>query len=52
MALGQAAGVAAHLAIENKVEPRHVPYRALREILLKQGDVLDLPADDSKAGAP
>lgn len=40
MALGQAAGVAAHLAIQNKVEPRQVPYAALQALLLKQGQVI------------
>ncbi len=40
MALGQAAGVAAHLAIEQAVEPRAVSVTALQELLLKQGQVI------------
>ncbi len=40
MALGQAAGVAAHLAIQNKVEPRQVPSAALQSLLLQQGQVI------------
>jgi len=40
MALGQAAGVAAHLAIQNSVEPRKVPIEALQSLLKKQGQVL------------
>lgn len=40
MALGQAAGVAAHLAIQTKVEPRQVPSAALQALLLKQGQVI------------
>jgi hypothetical protein len=40
MALGQAAGMAAHLAIENGVAPRQVPVGTLQEILAAQGQVL------------
>jgi hypothetical protein len=43
MALGQAAGVAAHLAIENKVEPRAMPIGELQAILEMQGQVLRKP---------
>lgn len=49
MALGQAAGVAAHLAIEKKVPPRAVPVAALQRALLRQKQVLiylrDVPWD-------
>lgn len=44
MALGQAAGNAAHLAIEQQVEPRRVPIAPLQELLRRQRAVLDLPA--------
>lgn len=44
MALGQAAGVAAHLAIEQGVAPRHVPVVTLQEVLASQGQVLRQPA--------
>ena len=40
MALGQAAGVAAHLAIEEGVEPRAVSISALQTHLLNQGQVI------------
>ena len=40
MALGQAAGVAAHVAIELAVEPRAVSITSLQEILLQQGQVI------------
>lgn len=40
MALGQAAGVAADLAIENSVAPRDVPIDTLQETLVAQGQVL------------
>jgi hypothetical protein len=40
MALGQAAGTAAHLAIEEKVQPRDVPIERLRATLRKSGQVL------------
>lgn len=40
MALGQAAGVAAHLAIEQGVELRKVPVVEMQELLTKQGAVL------------
>ena len=46
MALGQAAGVAAHLAIRDGVPPRRVPIGELQSILRKQGAVLDLPTND------
>jgi hypothetical protein len=42
MALGQAAGVAAHLAIGHRVQPRDIPVDQLQEILRHQGQVLDL----------
>jgi hypothetical protein len=48
MALGQAAGTAAHLAREKGVTPRKVPIPALQRRLLRDGAVLayfrDLPA--------
>src|SRR4029079_7527902 len=40
MALGQAAGVAAHLAIKHDVPPRKVPIKELQSILSGQGQVL------------
>ena len=40
MALGQAAGTAAHLAIEKKVQPRDVPIEPLQATLRKNGQVL------------
>ena len=40
MALGQAAGAAAHFAIQNKVEPRSVPMNLLQPELEKQGQVM------------
>lgn len=40
MALGQAAGTAAHLAIQNDVAPRDVPIEPLRDLLRKNGQVL------------
>jgi hypothetical protein len=43
MALGQAAGVAAHLALKHKVELRQVPIGELQKVLREQGAVLDLP---------
>lgn len=49
MSLGQAAGVAAHLAIANNTAPRSVPVEALQRMLVKQGQVLtffqDLPKE-------
>jgi len=40
MAMGQAAGVAAHLAITGKTEPRAVDVDRMQRILLSQGQVL------------
>ena len=40
MAMGQAAGVAAHLAIEVKRQPRDVPIDGLQRLLLDAGQVL------------
>jgi hypothetical protein len=41
MALGQACGTAAVLAIENKVSPQQLPYERLRQVLLKDKQVLE-----------
>lgn len=40
MAMGQAAGAAAHLAIEAKVEPRAVDVDKVQRLLVSQGQVL------------
>ncbi len=40
MALGQAAGTAAHLAIREKVQPRNVSIKPLQATLLRNGQVL------------
>jgi len=40
MALGQAAGVAAHLAMKHHVQPRAVPVQQLQSMLRDQGQVL------------
>jgi hypothetical protein len=39
MSLGQAAGVAAHLAIERHVPPRTVPVREMQALLTTQGQI-------------
>lgn len=44
MVIGQGAGVAAALAAQQDVAVQEVPYEKLRERLLAQGQVLDLPA--------
>lgn len=46
MALGQAAGVAAHLSIQHGVEPRSIPSPQLRNILRDQGQILKHSTDD------
>ena len=43
MALGQAAGVAAHLALRYEVAPRAVPVPELQRILVSQGQVIEPP---------
>jgi len=51
MALGQAAGVAAHVALDRAVEPRSVPIADVQNILRRQNQVLDLPETKAdKAG--
>lgn len=50
MALGQAAGVAAHLALERRVELRRVPVPELQSILRQQGAVLDTPPELGEGG--
>lgn len=47
MALGQAAGAAAHLAIKHGVEVRKMPIAELQAILQKQGAVLQIPEGKS-----
>lgn len=55
MALGQAAGVAAHLCIENKVQPRSVDVPDLQRQLVNDGQVItyfkDLKQDDGSFAA-
>ena len=41
MCLGQAVGVAAHLAIQNEVAPRRVPAQKLQTLLRQQGAALE-----------
>ena len=41
MALGQAAGAAAHLALRHDLTPRHVPMDQLQRILVGQGQVVE-----------
>ena len=41
MVLGQSAATAAVLAIENKVSLQKLPYEKLREVLLKNKQVLE-----------
>jgi hypothetical protein len=48
MALGQAAGDAAYVALERGVELRDVPIGEVQALLRKQGAVLDLPGDAGK----
>lgn len=43
MALGHAAGIAAHLAILRKCPPADVPIQPLRDLLRAQGQVVDPP---------
>lgn len=43
MALGHAAGIAAHLSISHDCPPRSVPVDELRDLLRKQGQVVDAP---------
>jgi hypothetical protein len=40
MAMGQAAGTAAHLAIEGNVQPRNIAVGRLQQLLLEDGQVL------------
>ena len=48
MVLGQSAATAAVLAIESDVELQALPFATLRERLLKDGQVLDLPVNVQK----
>jgi hypothetical protein len=43
MVLGQAAGVAAHVALKNSTAPRAVAVTEVQALLRRQGQVLDLP---------
>ena len=48
MILGQSAATAAVLALESDVELQQLPFATLRERLLKDGQVLDLPPNVQK----
>jgi len=52
MCLGEAAGTAAHLAIEHRVPPRSVPVAELQAVLRKHGAVLDLPPEGKQGELP
>ncbi len=52
MMLGHAAGDAAHLAIAGQTAVQKVDVKALRELLRKEGAVLDAAQPDSAAPAP
>jgi hypothetical protein len=43
MALGHAAGVASHLAVRDGCSARDVPMKELRDLLRKQGQIVDPP---------
>ena len=43
MAMGQAAGAAAHLSCETGLAPRELPYERLRDALLESGATLETP---------
>jgi len=43
MVLGQAAGIAAALCIDNQLEVQELPYKLLKDHLLKNGQVLEYP---------
>ncbi len=43
MILGQSAATAATLAIDNSIDVQDVDYSTLRSLLLKDGQVLNLP---------
>ena len=45
MALGQAAGAAAHLALRHNVTPRQVPAGELQRLLAAQGQIVSIPDD-------
>lgn len=47
MAMGQAAGIAATLCIQNECDPDTVPLEQLRSLLLKNGAVLTIPQEET-----
>ncbi len=52
MILGQSAATAAVMAIDGKLAVQDVPYSALRERLLKDGQVLEYTKPATAAAAP
>jgi hypothetical protein len=52
MVIGQGAGIAAALAAKQQVAVQDLPYPVLRERLLAQGQVLDLPKSPPTASLP
>jgi len=52
MALGQAAGTAAHLAIADKVAPRHVDAAKLQKLLVQNGQIIHHQDRESKKAQP
>jgi hypothetical protein len=52
MGMGQAAGIAAALAVGKRVAPRQLPIQQLQDQIISAGGILQAPTSDVQVGNP
>jgi hypothetical protein len=52
MGMGQAAGIAAAMAVKNNITPRDIHITTLQDHILKTGGILEAPQSDIQVGNP
>jgi hypothetical protein len=50
--MGQAAGIASAIAIQNNTTPRDISITTLQDHILKTGGILEAPQSDIQVGNP
>jgi hypothetical protein len=52
MGMGQAAGIAAAMAVKNSTTPRDISITDLQDQILQTGGILEAPQSDIQVGNP
>jgi hypothetical protein len=52
LGMGQAAGIAAAMAVKNNITPRDIHITTLQDHILKTGGILEAPQSDIQVGNP